>query len=154
MKTRTTKTTLLPSGPASPQFFRTWFFPLLYGCIHSHVPLFFDCLYLLLGDSLVQRDERSNSSSNQDSLIASIESRVNPSHMLEINESSKCDVLSKDHVCQQGFRDVESQWVKGIVEMCRVAASASWLARKIDEISRSQWDNESSKGPKQCGTPE
>lgn len=104
-------------------------------------------LYLLSNDSLIQRDQRSDPSANQDPLVATVEGRVNASHMLEVDESAKRDILPENDICQQGLDDIEGQRVKGIVEM-RVAAPRFRLARKVDEVSGYQWNEESCDSPK------
>jgi len=104
-------------------------------------------LYLLSNDSLIQRDQRSDPSANQDPLVATVEGRVDASHMLEVDESAKRDILPENDICQQGLDDIEGQWVKGIVEM-RVAASGFRLTRKVDEVSCYQWNEESCDSPK------
>lgn len=74
-------------------------------------------MYLLSDDSLIQRDQRSDPGSHQDALVASIERRVNTSHVLEVDKPAKSDILSEDDKCQQGLDDVEGQRVKLIGKM-------------------------------------
>ena len=82
---------------------------------------------LFLDDRFVQCDQCTDASSDQDTSPASVHSGVDTSDILEINKPSKRDILAKDHENQQRFDDVESQWIKGIVEVGSVA-SAPWLA--------------------------
>jgi hypothetical protein len=82
---------------------------------------------LFLDDRFVQRDQCTDASSDQDTLPTSVHSGVDTSDILEINKPSERDILAKDHENQQRLDDVESQWIKGIVEVGSVA-SAPWLA--------------------------
>lgn len=111
-------------------------------------------LYLLPDDGLVQRDQRSDPCPNQGALIAAEEGGVNPCNVRGVDESAKRDALAKDGVRQQGFHDVESQRVKGIGEVRRVAAAGFWLAGEVDKVSREQRDQETRKGPERRGPPE
>ena len=74
--------------------------------------------------------------------------------MLEINEATKRDILAKDHEDQQRLHDVESQWVEGVVEVGTVAASASWLAGQVDEVSREQRSKYRGDSPESSWPPE
>ena len=111
-------------------------------------------LHLFLDDSFVHCDQCTNASSDQNTLPASVEGSVDASNVLEINETTECDVLPKDEEHQQPFHDVEGQWVEGIIEVGRVATSGSWLAGQVDEVRGQQWQDEGGESPESSWPPE
>lgn len=109
---------------------------------------------LLLDDCLVYRDKCADTVSDKNTLVSTIDCRVDDSHILEVNKSAKSNVLPIDDESQQRFDDIKSQWIELVSEMRDVASASRRLARQVDEISSKERYQQAGESPESGRTPE
>lgn len=71
-----------------------------YTCMFPFAPAREFIFTLLSDSSLVQRDQRSDSGSNEDALVASVDGGVDARHVFGLDESADRSTLAEDDIRQ------------------------------------------------------
>lgn len=126
------------------------------GHLQWHHDVLTSILFLLLQSSIVNADESSNGSADEDTTVATIDGVVETSNRELGQEAAKGDALRVDNVGQESLDDAEGQRVDNGLVDCAGAGPGAAVAVgvEVEEVAKSAGDEDAGKDPGEGGRPE